>query len=96
MTVSEPILLLTQEKLDELVHASVARALLRLLPTAAPAAPVAHPWMTVHEVAAFLKVNERTVRAWSKSGRLPAPHRVGDHSLRWARSDIERHMEQQR
>ena len=51
-------------------------------------------FLTVHEVAAILKVNQQTVRNWIDHGELPAI-RIG-RRVRITRSDFERVLEQSR
>ena len=47
------------------------------------------PWYTVSDVARLLDVTERTVWAWSASGRLPRPVRIGASWTRWAKGSID-------
>jgi excisionase family DNA binding protein len=55
----------------------------------APAAPVAERLLTPEEVADYLKVHVQTVRAWIRSGRLPARRVAGLRALRVRAADAE-------
>ena len=45
--------------------------------------------LTVGEVAALLRCSQRSVWAWSSSGKLPAPVTIGWRSKRWLRREID-------
>jgi excisionase family DNA binding protein len=51
--------------------------------------PTADSYMTVHEVAGLLKVNQQTVRNWIDAGSLPAVQ-VGQRRVRIRRSDLDK------
>jgi excisionase family DNA binding protein len=55
----------------------------------APAAPTAERLLTPEEVADYLKVHVQTVRAWIRSGRLPARRVAGLRALRVRAADVE-------
>lgn len=44
--------------------------------------------LDVRAMAEMLRVSRRSVWAWSSSGRLPAPLRIGHRAVRWRLSDI--------
>lgn len=50
------------------------------------------PYLTVEEVADFLRMNQQTVRNWIDRGELPAV-RVGSRRVRVRRSDLEAFLE---
>jgi excisionase family DNA binding protein len=45
--------------------------------------------LTRKQVAAILRLHERTVRTRVRSGELPEPIKVGKRSIRWRRETIE-------
>jgi excisionase family DNA binding protein len=56
-------------------------------------APAAERLMTPEEVADYLKVHVQTVRAWIRSGRLPARRVAGLRALRVRAADVENLLE---
>lgn len=52
----------------------------------APSGPLT---MTTEELAHELRVDDRTIRRWDKTGKLPKPIRIGG-SKRWSRDVIQR------
>ena len=49
--------------------------------------------LTCPQVARMLQCSQRSVHAWSASGRMPAPIHIGKSSSRWRRSELERFIE---
>ena len=60
------------------------------LERAAP--PHGNQLLTREEVAAFLRVDVRTLRRLVLANELPGPIRIGERIVRWRRKDIERAM----
>jgi excisionase family DNA binding protein len=65
------------------------RAPLRLITVPVVPTPTSDTFLTVHEVAELLKLNQQTVRNWIDAGSLPAV-RVGSRRVRIKRSDLDR------
>jgi excisionase family DNA binding protein len=60
----------------------------RALRRQAGAGPPLEPLLTPEEVAEYLKVNVQTVRAWIRSGKLPARRVAGLRALRVRAADV--------
>ncbi|MDB4988670.1 MAG: Helix-turn-helix domain [Myxococcaceae bacterium] len=68
---TEPLVVLTQEQLAQLIESAVTQALQRFQAAAAPAAPKQHAHLTVNEAADRIRCSPRWVRQLLSDGRLP-------------------------
>lgn len=55
--------------------------------------PIPPELIDVRAVMRLLGLGERTVWAWSKSGKIPAPIRLSPRKVLWRRCDILRFVE---
>ena len=53
--------------------------------------PVTNPFLTVDQVAERYDVSAATIWRWKRSGRFPAPRRVGPNTTRWHIADLLEH-----
>jgi excisionase family DNA binding protein len=58
-------------------------------------APPQPKYLSIREVATMLGVCPNTLRSWTKTGRFPAPLRVGGHLLRFDASQVRAFLESQ-
>jgi len=82
------------------IESSAWRAAAAELPRAAPVseasgvvAPVARHYLTPEETAETLGIHVQTVRAYVRSGKLPALRLAGERAIRIRRSDLEKVLE---
>lgn len=54
---------------------------------------VIEPLLTVRDVAAILKVSERTIRYWRSQGVMPEPDVVLKSTIRWRTATIDRWLD---
>ena len=57
--------------------------------------PPTDQMLTVKDVADCLSISVRSVWRWTKSGKIPAPIKLGFHVVRWRASEIQRHIDEQ-
>ena len=50
--------------------------------------PVTNPFLTVEQVAERYGVSADSIWRWKRSGRFPAPRRVGPNTTRWHIADL--------
>lgn len=53
---------------------------------------LAKEFLTVQDVARLFSVSTRTVWRWIANGRLPAPLRLSEATIRWRRDDLNEHV----
>lgn len=53
------------------------------------------PYNTDLQVAAYFNMSRGTIWRWVRENRFPQPVRLGPHSVRWRRLDIENWENQQ-
>ena len=53
--------------------------------------PVTTPFLTVEQVAERYGVSTDSIWRWKRSGRFPAPRRVGPNTTRWHIADLLEH-----
>ena len=49
--------------------------------------------LTVRQVAGLLSVHPRSVWRMAATGKIPAPIRLGEKTVRWRAADLEQHLE---
>ena len=46
-------------------------------------------WVSANFLAQYFEITPKTVWVWAKSGKLPAPHKVGPNVTRWDFEEIQ-------
>lgn len=46
-------------------------------------------WLSARVVAMRYGIYPGTVRVWVRKGKLPAPHLIGDNTVRWSRAELD-------
>ena len=61
-----------------------------------PATRAGRRWLSVKHLAARYDVSDVSIWRWTKSGRLPQPHRIGPNCIRYCADEVEQHEQRLR